>query len=369
MSHETLHVKFQRGEIVVEIDGSAATVHAELLALKKEGYGRLLEFLAGWTPAPGSVPEPGPSPGSGSPPEPGFGSAPEAPLVPIAASARTLRFVVNSIWVPWQGSDYAVDLNGDGRVDNQFGNVMGALVGTLNTDFQGSVDKAVAAFASPLLLRFDTEQADLTVDQRIDMTILSGTVLDAGQRIFQVDTSRPSVTLRCRLRSGRAESQAPLRGGAVVTLPVTLDLFWELPVILPMRAAQMSFTLAGDGLSLDAGLISGAVSASDFQSHFFPPLAKHLSAYVAANPDSSTSTQILQLFDTGGCTNPDGTQAKAMDGVIDVCELLTHPIMQALLRPDVQLFDDSGRYSPQATATKKDSLSVGLGFSAIAATF
>src|SRR4030095_13314101 len=109
MSDETLHVKFQRGEIVIELEGPVAAVHAELLALKTEGYGRLPEFFGDSSPVLGSPPVTAPEPAPG--PTPGTQPAPETALMPIVAPARTLRFVVSSLIVPLQRSDFAADLN------------------------------------------------------------------------------------------------------------------------------------------------------------------------------------------------------------------------------------------------------------------
>ncbi len=39
------------------------------------------------------------------------------------------------------------------------------------------------------------------------------------------------------------------------------------------------------------------------------------------------------------------------------------------LQPDVQIFDSSGAYAPQATPTAKDSLSLGFYFEAAKASF
>ena len=98
--------------------------------------------------------------------------------------------------------------------------------------------------------------------------------------------------------------------------------------------------------------------------------------------------QIASLFDTGGkadsscttggCKNPttgDGTRkgmcASATDNIVDVCEVSTNTLVQSLLAPDVQLFDSTGAYKPNKdkTTAVKDSLSVGLGFTAVGATF
>ena len=56
-----------------------------------------------------------------------------------AGGALHAQYVWNAVVVPLQRSDYALDLNGDGRVDNQFGNIYGALAGQ-NLDVQNERD-------------------------------------------------------------------------------------------------------------------------------------------------------------------------------------------------------------------------------------
>src|SRR4051794_19068046 len=43
------------------------------------------------------------------------------------AGGQTAKYVVNTVTVPTDKSQYAIDLNGDSRTDNQLGNIIGAL--------------------------------------------------------------------------------------------------------------------------------------------------------------------------------------------------------------------------------------------------
>jgi hypothetical protein len=65
-----------------------------------------------------------------------------------------------------------------------------------------------------------------------------------------------------------------------------------------------------------------------------------------------------------------GTCAQAGDGVISTCEVATNSIIKNILAPDVQMFSNDGlTYAPNPANTHKDSLSVGVGFTAVKATF
>lgn len=84
---------------------------------------------------------------------------------------------------------------------------------------------------------------------------------------------------------------------------------------------------------------------------------------------SPAAQAFQQLFDTGGCTNPGGTLAQAGDQRIDICELLTNPLLSSLMAPDVQIWDAQGNYRPNPLGGKPDSMSFGLGISATAASY
>lgn len=348
MSGETLRVKFQRGDTVVELDGDAAVVQSQLAALGNTGYGRLMDLF---------------DPPSTSPVPPAA-----TPLVPLANPARTMRFVVTAMVLPRQRSDLATDIDGDGKADNQFGNIV-SLLEAQGFDVQASVDQALAAFRAPVLLTIASENADLTADQRVDVTVAHGTVVDAGRRVFRADATLPGVVLPGMLAASHARSQGPMAGGAVVTVPLVLELFVGVPIPLAVKAAQIAFTLPPDGSAVLDGRINGAVAMTEIRAAVFPALATALSARVAADPSSAASRQILDIFDTGGCTNPDGTQAKAGDGVIDVCEVVTNRLVENVFAPDVQLFDGAGAYAPRSGGDAPDCCSFGIGFAALPATF
>lgn len=343
MTGESLHVRLCRGDTILELEGDAAAVQAQLAALEGEGFGRILDFFG--NPAPPPRPAPGPSPAGGT------------PLVPIAEPALSLRFVVDRITLPHTRSDFAADLDGDGTLDNAFGGVVGTLE-SANIDLQGSVEAAVESFSSPLLVTFNSEFFDLTVDQRADVKIETGRVVDATDRKFAVDASGSATVLPGWLKGGRWRSQTPAEGGVAVALAFTLELTQGVATVLPLQGVQLSFTLPADGFAIADGQLTGALASSAVETALVPALAKTMTAVIAAAPESETAKTLAELFDRGGCTNPDGSEAKAGDGVIDVCELLTSPLLQAVLASDVPLADG-----------RRDAFSVGVGFVANQATF
>ncbi len=127
-------------------------------------------------------------------------------------------------------------------------------------------------------------------------------------------------------------------------------------------------------MGLMNGELQGSVKEQDVQTIVVPAIAKLLTETVMQNPGTPTSMQILQLFDVGDgnggtCTNPDGTMGKPGDGIISPCEVAMNNIIQNVLAPDVQIYDANGNYAPNPANTNRDSLSLAVGFKAVAAKF
>jgi hypothetical protein len=230
---------------------------------------------------------------------------------------------------------------------------MGALSQDFAFDPQGAVDQALAAMASVLLFRIDAADSDLTVDQRADLSMTTGGPLQADRTEFQIDTAEPAVRLPGMLRQGRFVSQEPARGSLVATVALPFPAFPAAgALVLGVRAPRISFNLAPDGSYITQGRLNGAVSRAASAA-----IAAELTARLAADPQSPA-----RMFDTGGCTNPDGTPAQAGDGVIDLCELLSNDLFSSLMSRE-HLFDDAGHYEPDPHGVG-NAVSFGVGFTA-----
>src|SRR5690349_8732376 len=71
------------------------------------------------------------------------------------ADGEVTRFVVDKLLLPQQKTDHAIDLNGDGHKDNQFGNLVMALAAGM-LDAQHAEDSALRAGTGMLLLSFQS---------------------------------------------------------------------------------------------------------------------------------------------------------------------------------------------------------------------
>jgi hypothetical protein len=297
-------------------------------------------------------------------PSPGVPPAPGAPPPPpMTSPALTLQFVLDRLLLPTHRSDHAIDLDGDGRLDNQFGNVFGALAAQ-NLDLQRGIDDALMDGSLVVLVTLATEQPVLNANQRADLTIVRGIATGGGH---QIAPGAAPLTLTGQITAGRFTSHAPLIGSVAPTW--TLDLPFGGGRAMPLSIEAPRISCAVSATRLSGGVLAGSVSAGAVQGDVVPALAGTLTAQIAADPTSVASRQIAALFDTGGCTNPDGSVAHAGDGVIDVCEVGSNSIIRNVLAPDLQVHDAVGGYAPVPGGTALDSLSLGLGFTAMVATF
>jgi hypothetical protein len=298
------------------------------------------------------------------------------------ATPTSLRYVLNSLTLPMQRSDYAIDLNGDGRSDNQLGNIDGAL-SAQNFDIQTAESASIAAGNPIYLIELRTVDATgandpaATVKVSRGLTANGGTPDFGGMGSYTIDATVPASTFSGALANHRYGSESPVTTHAPVTLAFRFA-FFGAPIEIALNGAHIQFVTGTDMASGAPGLINGeiqgSIKESDVQNVLIPQIATLLNARIAANPTSPTSMMLLQLFDTGNgaggtCTSADGTVGTPGDGLIAPCEVAMNNIIQNVLAPDVQIYDANGNYAPNSQNTMRDSLSVGVAFTAVRATF
>ena len=122
------------------------------------------------------------------------------------------------------------------------------------------------------------------------------------------------------------------------------------------------------------GEIHGSVKIEDVNATWYEPLTRWFNYLIATDP--TNHAQLEMIFDLGdynggNCKNPDGTAGVPKDMIISICELTGNQLIANLISPDVAIFDAAGNYSPDPDpkSTRRDSLSVGLGFTAVPATW
>lgn len=296
----------------------------------------------------------------------------DAPSEAAAACTPHVRkFVVNAIRMPLQRSDYAIDLNGDGKLDNQLGNILGALSAN-NVDVQGTMDAAIASGDALLLLDETSSDPAFVLDRSCARAGLQKALPhpnpfgDAGT-IFTPDSTSQRGDFAGTISNAAFASTEP----ATMTAPVELDIDLSLFALVPVHVvgAHVSFTVSGGIVT--GGMLQGVIRKADFDANVAPTMAIEANAAVQSDPSSQRSQQMLAIFDVGGCLatdkNFDGSTAVANDGKIAACEFLGNAIMKNVLSPDVQMFDSGGSYHPNPANTARDSLSLAIGFTAVPA--
>lgn len=315
-------------------------------------------------------------------------TTPPGDMATCAAAVPThaRQFVINVMTVPYQRADDAIDLNGDGHVDN----ALGALIQTLKQqsdafDPGASMEDAVHSGQNLVLLTLRSSDATFQNDPcavlELQHAAMQANPDFSGMGHFTAtgEASRFSGAL-----TAGAFSSAPLP--PVATKPVVLNLVLPFadPTTSgpPMTGTHVSFSHYDPSSATDnilRGQLHGALDAMIVPFSLVPGLQKRLQTLASANPCDTNCDATRQVFDTGGtadaacagmtCRNPDTTCAVKNDGKIDYCEVATSAIVKSLLGADVQLTDGMGHYMPNPANTTKDSWSVGLGFSAVAATY
>lgn len=298
------------------------------------------------------------------------------------------QYVVNAVTVPQQRQDDAIDLNGDGRVDNQLGNIIGALTGQ-GLKVQDGVDQALMGGDLILLVSESSTDAmyqndDCATTQMQLGQKVTGTPDFSGSGHFSVDSTQAGGTFNGPIKAGKFSSAPPATTKTPVTISILLPLVaGATPVNLKVIGAHLQYTRDSSG-KITGGQLNGAIKQEDVQMSIIPNVASLLTNKLKTDmPPTSTDQQIQSIFDNGGkadascgttCKNPAygdraGMCAAVMDGIIDTCEVSTAGLIQNVLAPDVQMFDASGNYAPNKDNTTKDSLSLGLAFTAVGATF
>lgn len=285
----------------------------------------------------------------------GSGAAGDAGDDADASSVKqSYRFVSNAITLPAHASDFAIDLDGNGSVDNQLGAVFAALA-SQGLDLQGEQTAVIASGKGLELFRLQASDPTLGDDPTSIVTLYRAVDTASpdfsGSGSFVVDGNQGTLDLAGVLSNGTFTSNPPPTGVPPGALPIHLAFLQDVKLI----DAHVKFSASPTGLV--QGQIDGAVTGNDINNVVIPNLAQYLDAIAKQNPCSSQCTSVKQMFDANN------------DGSITAQEVQSNSLLQALLAPDVDLLDASGNLDPNPNQASPDSVSVGIGFTAVKASF
>jgi hypothetical protein len=278
------------------------------------------------------------------------------------ASAATRGHALDLLDLPSSNAEtsaYAIDLDGDGNTDNQFGAVLVAMASNLGTDIPASTQSDVAAGRVVHLIELRSSDAAFANDPAAVATwyvgqATAGAPLFDGSDTFRYDPAVEPARFVAPLAGGSFVSANPVTTSAPVGLPLRLRI-GAYPIELGLQGARLAFNVVPTGLV--QGRVNGSISSEEIDAVFVPTLATSYNDIVQANPGSKEAMTLLGLFDNA----PE-------DGAISVAEVRDNSLFQSLLAPDVDIRDANGNYAPNPANTTPDSLSFGFAFTAVVST-
>lgn len=250
------------------------------------------------------------------------------------------NYFVDDVLLPTtstEANSYAIDVDGDGIPENNFGQVLAALAGT-GFDLTGTMAAAVASGSIVHLVHLQSIDAAFKNDPAAQATWCIGVptptppLFDGTDSASCADTSGTFVAA---LSGGSFTSPAPATNPSPVSLDIKIAV-GASSMTLNLQNARLSFTI-GAGGDMPFGQINGLIPHDNLLNTFPPTIAIACNDSIQNDPTADFSTTCKNLYDSG-CN---GSPSFAGDGMIEVCEVTESPIMQTLLAPDVQV-DDNG---------------------------
>ena len=311
------------------------------------------------------------------------------------------KYVANQLLVPTtsaQATEFGLDLDGNGTVDNQLGMVL-STIGALGSGFniQGTIN--IAVLEGTVIFLADVQTKDFTNATNAGFQVYLGKnpmppACNAGEMatcdtqmptmctgcghhldgsgMFAIDTSGPqNAALTGKFANGTFSA-----GPGELSLPLTLagaNLMLNL-IGAQIKATGVSATAigSGSGTSTQGGaILAGGVTQSDLMTQIEPAVATAVQGIVERDCCGPSNTAHPTCNDpSGNCYCASGSTGSELLGFLDTmpkdCMITTAEIqnngtISSLLSPDVMLKDSSGKETP--------CLSVGVKITAVPATY
>jgi hypothetical protein len=269
---------------------------------------------------------------------------------------NSTKYASSALTLPKNSMTYAFDLDGDGTPDNKLGAIISGLA-AVNLMPQDSANMAVTK-GSLVLLMEETSSDPTQQDAKNTGLKLSLAQAAAsppkydGTDTFTIDGSTSTAQFLGNIAAGTFTSNNPATTQTPVTLTIALPLVsGQAPLLIPVTAGRLTFKADASG-KVTGGQLNGALKKEDVDAKVLPAVA----ALVTAQVQDPMASAAIKMFDIN------------MDGTVTVDELKQNSLITNFLSPDIQLFE-GGVYKPNPAKTTKDSLSLGLGFEAVKATF
>jgi hypothetical protein len=273
---------------------------------------------------------------------------------PLPDTSIRYHFVTNKLLVPTtqeQAQVFALNIDEDPQQhpDNLFGELLTMLLSASPAlELQPTVDQAVDAgqIITLHLLQVDDPVNDSSAMWSIfqGQKTLSAPSFNGTDR-FTLDPVAPTNSLVAGSLTNGHFTGGPGTARAQIAL---MGMLVEVDLI----GVRLEADVSAQGCA--NGKLGGGVTVDEFNAKLLPSLADGLTQVVKA--DITGASALAQLFDLD------------RNAVITVQELKNNLLLKIAISPDLDLLDASGKFNPRQDGVK-DSLSVGLGFTCVPATF
>jgi hypothetical protein len=283
----------------------------------------------------------------------------------VAWTYPETQFVVSELLLPvssQDAKDLAFDLDHNGTVDNQLGNILAALKSSMGeTSPQVSVDEAMGKGDIIVLFSIYAEAMQDSAKANMWAFLGDSVAIDppSGPQpgdTFTVDTAKGPTAAYF---GGKIKSGGGVFGGDNATLTLNLPLTEGSSLELALQAVNLDFDVSTSCTDTDCelqnGRLGGAIAESDLNTKVLPEVANLLQDQLTqkctldgttCSCESGSGAETIQsMFDTDGSCS------------VDLEEVQNNNIIKAFLKGDVTLKDGS------------KALSLAVGFSAVNAVY
>ena len=300
----------------------------------------------------------------------------------LDAPGTVYQLVTNSLTLPTGtgATAFTYDFDGSGRLKNGLKTLV-STVKLAGLDLQTPIDTAVKSGATLQL-------ASLTTTNLMTASCAGMTVIPAkpalmpplfdGTDVLEHFPTTPA-DLIASLSAGKLQTKASKSLAATEDAILDLQLsIGAMALVVPVHGLHMEGTVEriGTVTRIKSGILHGVIAATDVDAKLIPGIAATVTNMINGDPMSATTRLIISLLEN--MANP-VTLAKCMMPTMccktnpTTCVILPAEVKMSLigsvLAPDVQVFDTMGKWSPAPAGTSPNGLSVGIGFSAVTATY
>ncbi|HEY8144680.1 MAG TPA: hypothetical protein VIG06_18510 [Kofleriaceae bacterium] len=285
-------------------------------------------------------------------------------------------YVISELKVPTSANEatqLGLDIDGNGQPDNALGGLLAALAGQADLDLNGTVNEQVAS--GGIILLANMKATDLSAATGAGLHVYLGDS-ETAMPAPCTDPENPATCGQHLDGSGMfdvkmdygAKVVGTIVGGNFtggpgnITIELALGDAASVPIALIGARASSGVTDSG----LTSGKLGGALRNEDIHGELIPAVADLIASLLVTSecgaeapccPEGSTGEQILTFFDD----NEDcGVTAEELEA--------NSLISSTIGNPDLDLFDENDEFNPRQDGVK-DSLSLGIGFTAVAGEF